>query len=64
VSGFGLQDAAAAGLAVLALAWLVRRRLRARRAPTPACEDCPANTPSARSGGGLVSIGEPREGDR
>jgi hypothetical protein len=37
--GLGWQDAVVAALALAALAWLVRHRLRRRGA---ACEDCPA----------------------
>jgi hypothetical protein len=42
----GWQDALVALIVVSALGWLVRRRLRARRNPGPACEDCPAAVPS------------------
>ena len=39
---FSGQDLAAAGIAALALGWLVWSRLRARRRKTPFCADCPA----------------------
>jgi len=43
------QDLAAAALAAGALAWLVARRIRAKRRPTPFCGDCPSCTPAAAS---------------
>jgi hypothetical protein len=43
MSGLGWQDAVAALLAAGALGWLVRRKLRARRAAV--CGDCPSCAP-------------------
>ncbi|MBI5838426.1 MAG: hypothetical protein HZB25_14410 [Candidatus Eisenbacteria bacterium] len=53
--GAGWQDYAVAGIAVAALTWLVARRVRRRRMPTPLCEGCPgcaaAESPPRRPGG-------------
>jgi len=43
---FGIQDVVAALLALAALAWLVRRRLRRRARPTPLCDECPGCAPA------------------
>jgi len=59
--GFGIQDAAVAGLGVLALAWLIRRRLRARGRGA-ACDNCPAVAAVERRERRLVTIGEPPRG--
>lgn len=40
-----LQDLLAGAIAFGALAWLVARRLRARRTGAPACENCAAAGP-------------------
>jgi len=45
---FGIQDVVVALLALAALAWLVRQRLRRRARPTPLCEECPGCAPAAR----------------
>jgi hypothetical protein len=45
-SGFGIQDGIVAALTLLALAWLVRRRVRRRARPTPLCEECPGCAPA------------------
>jgi hypothetical protein len=54
--GIGWQDITAGLLALAALVWLVLRRVRAARRPTPLCGDCPmceagnvATAPPARS---------------
>lgn len=50
MTGIGFQDLAAGALALLALAWLVRRAVRKRARPTPFCGECPgcaAPTPAA-----------------
>ena len=62
------QDVTAAGLAALALGWLLGRRLRPGRRPA-ACENCPAaraipgvrKPPSAEP---LIGIGEPADTSR
>ncbi len=66
---FGWQDVTVALLAAAALAWLVARRLSARKGP--ACEDCPgcriaarnaasapANAPANGAGGALIPLSE------
>jgi hypothetical protein len=45
VPGFGWQDAVVLALVALAIAWLVRARLRRRKRPTPFCGDCPGCVP-------------------
>jgi hypothetical protein len=40
-TGLGVQDLAAALLALLALAWLVRRAVRRKARATPFCGECP-----------------------
>jgi len=64
MSGFSWQDAAVAAIAAGALAWLVARRVRARRRASAACADCAAATPvpgvrPAPEPTLLVSIGDP-----
>jgi hypothetical protein len=46
MGGFGFQDLLVAVLALAAVAWLVRRRLRQRERPTPFCGDCPGCRPA------------------
>lgn len=65
MAGLAWQDAAVAAVAALALAWLVRRRLRRRRLPAPMCDDCPAcaartatRRPAPARGVRLVSVSE------
>lgn len=50
MGGLGAQDLLVAVLALGALAWLVRRRLRRRARLTPFCDECPGCGP-ARAGG-------------
>ena len=52
---FGIQDVVAAVLALAALAWLVRRRLRRKARPTPFCEECPGCAP-ARGGTHVTTV--------
>lgn len=58
----GFQDLAAGVLALLALAWLVRRAVRKRARPTPFCGECPgcaAPTPAAAPArNGFVPLSE------
>lgn len=65
MSGELVQDLLAGAIALGALAWLVGRRLRARRPGAPACENCAAAGPlpdgvrPAPAPVVLVGIGEP-----
>lgn len=61
MSGDLLQDALVALFVLAAAGFLVWRRVRARRRPTPFCGDCPgcATGPQAPAEPPLVSIGEP-----
>ncbi|HTR97963.1 MAG TPA: hypothetical protein VMH61_08680 [Candidatus Acidoferrales bacterium] len=69
MSGFGWQDATVLLLALLALGYLVARRLRARRRADGACANCPsaAPVPGARPAPEmqvLISIGEAPKRER
>jgi hypothetical protein len=74
MSALGWQDALVAALAVLALGWLVRRRLRRRRGPTAVCDECPGcatgkstqapAAPAARANGRLIPFSELLRHDR
>jgi len=61
-----LQNLAVGAIVLGAVAFLVVRRLRARRRATPFCENCPgcASGPAAPAGTPLVGIGEPGERPR
>ncbi len=56
-----LQNLAVGAIVLGAVAFLVVRRLRARRRPTPFCENCPGwkDEQAAPADPPLVSIGEP-----
>jgi hypothetical protein len=63
MSGELLQDALVALIVVAAVGFLVWRRVRARRKPTPFCGDCPRCAPGApQTGPALVNIGRARTG--
>jgi hypothetical protein len=47
MTGLWLQDLAAGLLALVALAWLVRRAVRRRARATPFCGECPGCATSA-----------------
>ena len=66
MSGPLLQDALVAAIVLAAAGFLVRRRVRARRKPTPYCGDCPgcATGPAAPDETVLVGIGEPEKRNR
>ena len=53
---FGIQDVVVAALTLLALAWLVRRRLRRRARLTPLCEECPGCAPARSSTRGAAPV--------
>lgn len=64
MTGLGWQDAIAAALAVVALGWLLWRRLR-RRGAGAACGECPGCEPAARAveakrpgGSSLIPVSE------
>ena len=61
-----IQNVAVALIVLGALAWLVRRQIRAQRRASPACEDCPmaAPIPGARRippTVELITIGKPAD---
>ncbi len=64
MSGAPWQDVAVGLIVAGALAWLVARRVRAARRPTPFCENCPgyratkAGVRPAPAPDVLLSIGE------
>jgi hypothetical protein len=61
MSGELLQNAIVVLIVLGAAGFLVWRRVRARRKPTPFCGDCPgcATGPAAPAEPTLVSIGDP-----